>query len=157
VFQKEGKADKAAQVQASRARIAFVRQTEMRGTGHALLQVKALVGDDPCVVAYPDDLHFGRPPLAAQLIESWRSSGCSVLASLHEPGDVSRYGVLDIAEDGPSHVKGFVEKPARGADPSHEVSTAATSTRPSSSSNLEEGWKKALGGNTAPLTPWASS
>lgn len=145
VFRREGKEDKAALVQAVKARMAFVRQTEMRGTGHALLQVKGLVGNEPCVVAYPDDLHFGSPPLAAQLIAVWKATGCSVLASLHEPGDVSRYGVLDLAEDG-LHVKGFVEKPAPGKEPSHEVSIGRYLYTPEFFEYLEEGWKKHTGG-----------
>ncbi|HWP69179.1 MAG TPA: sugar phosphate nucleotidyltransferase, partial [Rectinemataceae bacterium] len=52
LFEREGKADKLALIRPADARIAFVRQAEMRGTGHALLQVKNLVGNEACVVAY---------------------------------------------------------------------------------------------------------
>ena len=115
VFEKEGKADRLMQIApAADIRFAFVRQQRMLGTGHALLQVRNLLGDEPCVVAYPDDLHIGERPLAAQLIDEWKTTGCSVMASVHESGDVSRYGVLDIAPDG-KHVRGIVEKPAAAA------------------------------------------
>jgi UTP--glucose-1-phosphate uridylyltransferase len=145
VFLKEGKADKAALVGAPESRVAFVRQTRMLGTGHALLQVKNLIGNEPCVVAYPDDLHFGAPPLAAQLIEVYERTGCSVMAALRDPGDVSRYGVIDPAPDG-LHVRGFVEKPAPGKEPSHEVSIGRYLYTPEFFQYLEEGWQKHTGG-----------
>jgi len=145
VFLKEGKADKAASVGGSRSRIAFVRQAQMLGTGHALLQVKNLVGREPCVVAYPDDLHFGDPPLAKQLVDAYARTGCSVLATITEPGDVSRYGVVAPAPDG-IHITGFVEKPAAGKEPSHEVSIGRYLYTPEFFDFLEEGWAKHSGG-----------
>jgi len=139
VFMREGKADKAALVGPPPVRVSFVRQTEMRGTGHALLQVAPFIGDEPCVVAYPDDLHVGEPPLARQLIEAHARTGCSVLATIHEEGDVSRYGVVDPAPDG-LRVRGFVEKPARGTEPSHEVSIGRYLYTPEFFHKLAEGW-----------------
>jgi UTP--glucose-1-phosphate uridylyltransferase len=145
LFQKEGKADKAAAVAEPKARIAFVRQSRMQGTGHALLQVKNLIGNDACVVAYPDDIHSGEPPLASQLIDVYEKTGCSVLATVTVPGDVSRYGVVAPAPDG-LHVQGFVEKPAKGKEPSHEVSIGRYLYTPEFFTYLEEGWKKHSGG-----------
>ena len=141
VFEKEGKQDKIDLITPPKnVRFAFVRQQRMQGTGHALLQVKNLVGNSPCVVAYPDDLHTGDVPLAAQLIQTWKETGCSVMASFHESGDVSRYGVLDIAPDG-AHVRAIVEKPARGKEPSREVSIGRYLYTPEFFDYLEEGWK----------------
>jgi UTP--glucose-1-phosphate uridylyltransferase len=141
VFRREGKADKLALVAASQARICFVRQTEMRGTGHALLQVKCLLGGEPCVVAYPDDLHVGEPPLARQLMDTYEKTGKSVLATILEPGDVSRYGVVGPGSDGVS-VSSFVEKPAKGSEPSHEVSIGRYLYTPEFFDLIEEGWAK---------------
>jgi UTP--glucose-1-phosphate uridylyltransferase len=146
LFEKEGKTDRLQRITPpANVRFAFVRQQRMLGTGHALLQVKGLVGNDPCVVAYPDDLHLGDPPLAAQLIDAWRATGCSVMASVHEAGDVSRYGVLDIASDG-QHVRAIVEKPSRGAEPSHEVSIGRYLYTPEFFDYLAEGWERHEGG-----------
>lgn len=145
IFRREGKADKLALVAASEARVAFVRQTEMRGTGHALLQVKGLLGGEPCVVAYPDDLHIGTPPLARQLMDVYEKTGSSVLATILEPGDVSRYGVVGPARDGIT-VASFVEKPAAGAEPSHEVSIGRYLYTPEFFDYIEEGWAKHTGG-----------
>jgi UTP--glucose-1-phosphate uridylyltransferase len=139
LFLKEGRKDKLALIAAPAARISFVRQTEMRGTGHALLQVKALVGAEACVVAYPDDLHIGKTPLARQLINLYSATGKCVLATILEPGDVSRYGVVDPEPDGVG-VRGFVEKPARGKEPSHEVSIGRYLYTPEFFEKVAEGW-----------------
>jgi UTP--glucose-1-phosphate uridylyltransferase len=163
VFVREGKADKLALAAPPKARFSFVRQTEMRGTGHALLQAAPLLGGEPCVVAYPDDLHFGWDggpagqigrlpdgspisspgilPLAGQLMAVHSKTGCSVLATCHEPGDVSRYGVIDPDPDG-IHVRGFVEKPATGTEPSHEISIGRYLYTPEFFEILAEGWIK---------------
>jgi UTP--glucose-1-phosphate uridylyltransferase len=145
IFRREGRADKLALVAPSRARISFVRQAEMLGTGHALMQVGPFLGGSPCVVAYPDDLHVGKPPLARQLIELYEKTGKSVLATILEPGDVSRYGVVGPAPDGVS-VASFVEKPAKGSEPSHEVSIGRYLYTPEFFELLEEGWAKHSGG-----------
>ncbi len=141
LFTREGRRDKLALIQTPAAGISFVRQTEMRGTGHALLQVRPLLGDEACVVAYPDDLVVGARPLSAQLIELYQRTGKCVLATILEPGDVSRYGVVDPGPDGLS-VRGFVEKPRAGGEPSHEVSIGRYLYTPEFFQWLDEGWKR---------------
>ncbi len=145
VFRREGRADKLAAIAPCGAKVSFVRQAEMRGTGHALLQVKPFLGGEPCVVAYPDDLHIGSPPLALQLIEAYERTGKSILATILEPGDVSRYGVVGPAADGLT-VKSFVEKPAPGSEPSHEVSIGRYLYTPDFFDLVEEGWGRHSGG-----------
>ena len=145
IFRREGRADKLDLIAPCRARVSFVRQTEMRGTGHALLQAKPFLGGEPCVVAYPDDLHVGTPPLASQLMDVFEKTGKSVLATILEPGDVSRYGVVGPGPDGVS-VLSFVEKPAMGREPSHEVSIGRYLYTPEFFDLVEEGWGKHEGG-----------
>lgn len=41
----------------------------MLGTGNALLYAKPWINREPVIVAYPDDLHIGNPPLSLQLIK----------------------------------------------------------------------------------------
>lgn len=139
LFKREGREDKLEKIRPIDAHISFVRQTEMRGTGHALLQVRHLLGKEPCVVAYPDDIVLGPKPLARQLAEVYERTGKCVLATILEPGDVSRYGVVDPENDGVG-VKGFVEKPAVGTEPSHEVSIGRYLYTPEFFDWLEEGW-----------------
>lgn len=145
LFTREGAQSKLDLIRPYKAKIAFVRQTEMMGTGHALLQVKSWVGDSPVVVAYPDDLHFGEKPLTQQLIDLHKKTGSSVMATLHNPPHLHRYGVLDLADDG-LHVKGMVEKPAPGTEPSQEVSIGRYLYTPDFFHFLEEGWNAHAGG-----------
>ena len=145
VFKIEGAQAKLDSIAPGDARFAFIRQMEMMGTGHALLQAAPLVGDEPVVVAYPDDIHMGETPLTSQLIDSYNKTGCSVMATIHNPPHLERYGVLDLAEDG-LHVKGMVEKPAAGTEPSKEVSIGRYLYTPDFFKYLEEGWEKHSGG-----------
>ena len=133
---------------AARARLAppecsvtFVRQQRMLGTGHALLLARNFVGDDPFVVAYPDDLVFGEPPLARQLIAAYERSGCSVLATVHDPPNLERYGVIAPAADG-VHVAGLVEKPAPGNAPSRHASIGRYLYTPEIFGALDAAWSE---------------
>lgn len=141
VFAREGRQDKLDAIRPPKANFTFVRQREMMGTGHALMQAAPFLAGEPCVVAYPDDLHVGARPLARQLIEAHRATGCSVMAAMEVEGDVSRYGVLDPAADG-VHVKGIVEKPVLGEEPSKFVSIGRYLFTPEFFGLLAEGWKE---------------
>ncbi len=123
------------------ARFYFIRQQEMRGTGHALLLAEPFIGKEPFVVAYPDDLHFGKPPLTKQLINVFTETNCSVMATIHNPPNIHRYGVLALAED-ELHVQDIVEKPQPGAEPSKEVSIGRYLYTPDIFHYLREGWEQ---------------
>ncbi len=115
---------KLALIEPPELRVTFVRQPRMGGTGDALLLAREFAGDDPVIVAYPDDL-FGtadRPGNATrELIETWREARTSVLLAEDLSGeDVSRYGVLDV--DASGKLRRIIEKPAPGSEPSHLVS-----------------------------------
>ncbi len=142
VFEKEGKLDKLVTIKPHDAEIFFKRQNEMKGTGHALLQAKSFIGDNPFIVAYPDDLHFGDIPLAGQLVKKYEETGCAVMSTLHNPPSLERYGVLAVDSDG--YVKDIVEKPSPGTEPSKEASIGRFLFTPDIFSFLEEGWEKHL-------------
>ena len=119
VFTAEGATAKLARSQPPKVRVHFVRQQQMRGTGHAILQAAVFAGDDPVVVAYPDDL-FGEPNCSAALIDAWRETGNSVLSAVDMSGhDVSRYGCIAYEGTGAVlTVRDLVEKPPPGTEPS---------------------------------------
>jgi UTP--glucose-1-phosphate uridylyltransferase len=118
--------DRLAAAQPPAIPVTFVRQARMGGTGDAILTARAAAGDGPLLVAFPDDL-FGGPPEAGPvpaMIDLWRQTGASVLAAADLTGqDVSAYGVLAARpRSGGWQVDCIVEKPARGAEPSHLIS-----------------------------------
>lgn len=100
----------------------FVRQKRPLGLGHAVLQAKAFVGDEPFVVMLGDDIMVDKIPLTKQLINDYEKTKASTLAVMpikHE--DTSKYGVIDpngeVAK-GLYDVKSFVEKPQPEEAPS---------------------------------------
>lgn len=124
VFGAEGAHDKLALSRPPPVKVTFVRQQEMKGTGHALLLAENFAGDDPVVLAFPDDL-FGEPNCTAELVATHERTGCSVLSAVDLKGqDVSRYGVMAVDDegDGVLRVSALVEKPKRGTEPSTLVS-----------------------------------
>jgi len=128
-------------------RATFIRQGEMRGTGHALLLARTFAGADPILVAYPDDLFDG--DCASLLADTWRQTGCSVLACGDLAGqDVSRYGVVDAVPDagGVLRVRGIVEKPPAGTEPSHLVSWGRYLYTPEIFAALEESSRRHASG-----------
>lgn len=142
VFSSEGADSKLSLIAPAKANIFFSRQMEMKGTGHAILQCKPFVGNEPFVVAYPDDIVFADMPLAAQLISVYEKTGCSVLAAQEIADDVSRYGVLDCKEEnGILRVSAIVEKPAVGTEPSHTISIGRFLFTSDFLSLLEEDYK----------------
>lgn len=138
VFSEEGASRKLEWLKPHDARFFFTRQQKMIGTGHALLLSKPFIGDEPFVVAYPDDIHFGEKPLARQLIELYKQTGCTVLSTIYDPPDINRYGVLALDEDG-LHVRDIVEKPEVGKEPSREVSIGRYLYTPDIFKGLEKG------------------
>jgi UTP--glucose-1-phosphate uridylyltransferase len=96
--------------------IAYVRQKEALGLGHAVLMSAELVGDEPFAVILPDDVIDAPVPCLKQMIEVYNQTGCSVLATqVVEGAGISAYGVLDAkpvtGNDRLFEVRDLVEKP----------------------------------------------
>ena len=139
VFEEQGDDEKLRSIAPTQAKVFFVRQREMLGTGHALLQARPFLGNEPFVVAYPDDIHFGTPPLSSQLIDVYERTGCSVLATMNDPPDIERYATLAIDSDG-EHVLDMIEKAPPGTEPSREASIGRFLYSASFLEALADGW-----------------
>jgi UTP--glucose-1-phosphate uridylyltransferase len=105
------------------ARIAYVRQKEAMGLGHAVLMGRDLVGDEPFAVILPDDIIDAKVPCLKQMIEVFEETQASVLATQVVEGPaISSYGVLDCVEVAGNprlfDVKALVEKPKLEKAPS---------------------------------------
>jgi UTP--glucose-1-phosphate uridylyltransferase len=106
-------------------KVAYVRQGEPLGLGHAVLVTKDLVGDETFAVILGDDVIDATPPALKQMIDVHERVGGPVLAVERvPPEDVSSYGVVAI-EEGEDHGRGvfritdLVEKPRREEAPSN--------------------------------------
>lgn len=104
-------------------RIAYVRQKEAMGLGHAVLMARDLVGDEPFAVILPDDVIDAPTPCLKQMIDVFDDVQSSILATQVVEGPaISSYGVLDCKPTAKNprvmEVKNLVEKPKAADAPS---------------------------------------
>jgi UTP--glucose-1-phosphate uridylyltransferase len=77
--------------------VAYVRQKEALGLGHAVLMARELVGNEPFAVLLADDVVDAQVPCLRQMIEVFDDTQCSVIATqMIEGKAISAYGVLDV-------------------------------------------------------------
>jgi len=118
-----GKDDLLAQVRAisEMARVSYVRQREALGLGHAVLQARDSVGNEPFAVMLSDDIIDSEIPALKQLLDVYEKYDAPVIGTMQVAGRaISRFGVLAVEEieDGVYKVKDMVEKPAFADAPS---------------------------------------
>lgn len=104
------------------ADISFVRQTERKGNGHAVLMARSLVADEPFALFFPDDVIVHNVPAIGQLIAQHEKLGHSVIAVQEVPREeVVHYGVIDPepVEERLYRVRRIVEKPPLEEAPSN--------------------------------------
>ena len=76
--------------------VAYVRQKEALGLGHAVLMARELVGNEPFAVLLADDIIDGSVPCLKQMMDVFEETQASVLAIQEiDPANISAYGVLD--------------------------------------------------------------
>ncbi|RED17199.1 UTP--glucose-1-phosphate uridylyltransferase GalU [Parasphingopyxis lamellibrachiae] len=102
--------------------VAYVRQQEPIGLGHAIWCARYIVGDEPFAIFLPDELMIGEPGCMKQMVDAYEELGGNIVCGYEVPDDQTHnYGVVDPgAEKGPLvEVKGLVEKPPQGTAPSN--------------------------------------
>jgi UTP--glucose-1-phosphate uridylyltransferase len=107
--------------------VAYVRQKEALGLGHAVLMARELVGNEPFAVLLADDVIDAEVPCLKQMVEVFDQTQCSVLATqIIEGKMISSYGVLDVKPVDNSRfgsrlyeIKNMVEKPKSEDAPSN--------------------------------------
>jgi UTP--glucose-1-phosphate uridylyltransferase len=103
------------------ARVSYVRQREALGLGHAVLQARDFVGDEPFTVMLSDDVIDSETPALKQLLDVYEKYNAPVLGTMQVSGEaISRFGVIDgeEVEDGVFKIKDMVEKPSFSEAPS---------------------------------------
>lgn len=103
------------------ADIVYVRQKEQKGIGHAVLQARDVVGNEPFVLMFPDDVILSQVPVAKQMVDVFERHGGSVIAVQHVPdSEVEQYGIVGGEDVGGGVVRlnTLVEKPKLEEAPS---------------------------------------
>jgi UTP--glucose-1-phosphate uridylyltransferase len=127
VLERRGKKEQLAELKKTTdlAHVAYVRQGEPLGLGHAVLVTKNLVGDEPFAVILSDDVLDSNPPALKQMIDVYARVRGPVIAVERVPEEhVSSYGIVAIDETtnlgkGVYRITDMVEKPRREDAPSN--------------------------------------
>ena len=128
MLEERGKTDQLALVRqiSDMIHVAYVRQKEALGLGHAVLMAREFVGNEPFAVLLADDVIDAPKPCLQQMMEVFEQTQASVIATqVVEGPSISSYGVLD-AQPSEGHASGrvfdvsdLVEKPRREDAPSN--------------------------------------
>jgi len=104
--------------------VAYTRQPEPLGLGHAVWCARDLVRDEPFAVLLADDLILSERPCLRQMVEAHASVGGNMVAVMDVPrAHTNRYGIVDPQRATSDNarlvgVKGLVEKPPSDKAPS---------------------------------------
>ena len=125
MLEERGKSDLLGQVReiSELARISYVRQKSALGLGHAVLQARDLVGDEPFAVMLGDDIVDAQEPCIGQMLRVYERRGNPVIALQQVPREQTRqYGIVGarpLAEDSRVvEITDMVEKPHPDTAPS---------------------------------------
>ncbi len=127
ILEERGKSDllKLVRAVSEMVQIAYVRQKEALGLGHAILIAKDLVNGEPFAVLLGDDVIVGEVPCVRQMMDIYDHYQASIVALMEvPPEEAGRYGIvkaraLPNTDDRLFEVLDMVEKPPQGEAPSN--------------------------------------
>ncbi|MBU0647546.1 UTP--glucose-1-phosphate uridylyltransferase GalU [Patescibacteria group bacterium] len=122
------------------ANIHYIRQKEILGLGHAVLQAKTFVGDEPFAVLYGDDLVKSKTSCIGQICELYEQYQTSIMAVSPVPkAETKKYGIIKGKKDkGVYFVEDIIEKPNPDKAPSNLASIGRLVLEPEIFSILEK-------------------
>lgn len=133
--------------------IAYIRQRDAMGLGHAVWCARRLISNEPFAVILPDDVIAAEKPCLQQMVEAYEEFGGNMVATMEVPQNkASAYGLLDVEEDMGAivRVKGMVEKPPIEEAPSNLAIIGRYILTPNVLNNLQHAKRGA--GNEIQLT-----
>jgi UTP--glucose-1-phosphate uridylyltransferase len=126
LLEERGKTELLEQVRAisELARVSYVRQKSALGLGHAVLQARELVGNEPFAVMLGDDIVDGAEPCIGQMIRLYERRGNPVIALQEVPREQTRhYGIVGARANPKDprvvEITDMVEKPTPERAPSN--------------------------------------
>lgn len=120
----KGKFAEAIKKATTKARFHYVIQYEQNGLGHAVLQAKEVVGNNPFVVCCGDDIctYTGDSPVKQLVTAFEKFGGHTVVGGSKVPHEaINKYGAMEIESQKAERtysLKGIVEKPKLEEAPS---------------------------------------
>jgi UTP--glucose-1-phosphate uridylyltransferase len=128
---------------ADMANFAYIRQKGPYGTATPILNAMHLIGDEPFIYTYADDLIVAEPNSFQQQIALYQEFGGSVMPCMRltSDADFDRYGVMGGQQirDGVLKMDKIIEKPGRANAPSDLASVGGILLTPDVFDYLENG------------------
>lgn len=132
--------DRLKQTEMGSGTVAYVRQHERLGLGHAVWCARHLIGNEAFAVILPDDVIDAETPCLKQMVDAYATTGGNMVATMEvAPEATSAYGILDVGPgSGPTlSVRGMVEKPKPEVAPSNLAIIGRYILRPSVLTHLD--------------------
>ncbi|MGL4388392.1 MAG: sugar phosphate nucleotidyltransferase [Brevinema sp.] len=132
--------------------VTFVRQQEMKGTGHAILSAKHLLDQEPFVLFFPDDMIFHHIGATKQLIDIFNKENLSILGARRELENISAYGMIEYKEkNNLKYISNVIEKPKSSEITSDLVSVGRFIYTPEFLHILEKDYQSHITGEFYPM------
>jgi UTP--glucose-1-phosphate uridylyltransferase len=124
------------------ANFVYIRQKGPYGTGTPIMNVAHLIGDEPFIFAYADDITVATPNAFQQMITYYEEFGGSILPCIRveEDFEFNSYGILagDPIRNGVIKMTGIVEKPGKATAPSNLASVGGYLLTPAVFDQIEK-------------------
>jgi UTP--glucose-1-phosphate uridylyltransferase len=108
------------------ANFVYVRQKGPYGNATPLMNVRHLIGDEPFIYTYADDLILAEPNRFKQMVDLYAEFGGPIFPCLKvtQDAEFSRYGIIggEQVRDGVIKMSTIVEKPGKAEAPSDMAS-----------------------------------
>jgi UTP--glucose-1-phosphate uridylyltransferase len=128
---------------ANMANFIYVRQKGPYGNATPIANAAHLIGDEPFIFVYADDLVVSEPNTFSQMIDLYNELGGSIATCMRVSTDkeFERYGILagEEVRDGVLKMSGMVEKPGREKAPSNYAQVSSYLFEPGVLKYIENG------------------
>jgi UTP--glucose-1-phosphate uridylyltransferase len=97
------------------ARFTTAWQRQPLGLGHAVLQARDAVGQEPFAALLPDDIFDSQRPCLRQLLDIAEAEDTPTVALMRVPrSEIPKYGIVEVKQSRPRlyQLHGMIEKPA---------------------------------------------
>ena len=112
--QKKALFDRTNRIIPSHASCIYLRQGEPLGLGHAILQAKPVIGDEPFAVVLADDLIEAKKGVLKQMVDSYDDENASLISVQRvSKEDAQQYGMISTNDNDGNLMKlsNIIEKP----------------------------------------------
>lgn len=125
------------------ANFVYLRQKGPYGTATPVMNAAHLLGNEPFIYAFADDITVGKPNAFQQMIALYEEFDASIIPCIQATSAIeySRYGILDGTQlrDGVMHMTGIIEKPGQEKAPSDFAAVGGYLLKPEIFDYIEPG------------------